>query len=76
MKYKTLIILLYLWLHTENQIQKLLVFSSHFRRAVVAIEKNSKITSFSNFQISNSISGEISPLKINRLVQIHQKNQN
>jgi hypothetical protein len=75
MKYKTLIILPYLWLHTENQIQKLFVFSSHFRRAVVAIEKTSKITSFSNFQFSISIFGETSPLKINRLAQIHHKNK-
>jgi hypothetical protein len=40
---------------------------------VVAIEKTSKISSFSNFQCSISIFGEISPLKISRLVQIHQK---
>jgi hypothetical protein len=42
---------------------------------VVAIEKTSKMTSFSNFQFSISIFGEISPLKLNRLVQIHQKNK-
>jgi hypothetical protein len=41
----------------------------------VAIEKTSKMTSFSNFQFSISIFGEISPLKLNRLVQIHQKNK-
>jgi hypothetical protein len=62
MKYKILILPLYLWLHTQKQMENLAIFTKrkktfpHFWRL-----KNFKIISFSNFLIS--LFGEISPVK-------------